>query len=281
MARTQSSRARKMTDEAAAYDVSAENLKHLAEKLLTLLRIRTLPIGMKLYEDAAEMEKLPGLRMPTKDFRFTTCQLVTQARTAGFTLGIKHSNVRPNSNCGGIVGLNKPGKSYLSGEQMDGVWFENRAAAKAHQREMTRVKPIYGGLCVSPLRSARLDPPDIVLFYGTPAQTILFVNGLQWKRYKRYDMTITGESACSDSWGRALATRETSISIPCYAERRYGGVQDDEMLLAMPPDEFARGIEGLEGIAKVGLRYPIPPYGSQMDPSFGMAVSYGGGKSAG
>ena len=72
--------------------------------------------------------------------------------------------------------------------------------------------------------------------------------------------------------GRALATKETSISIPCFAERRYGGVQDDELLLAMPPDEFARGIEGLEGIGRVGLRYPIPPYGSQMDPSLGMEV---------
>ncbi len=41
----------------------------------------------------------------------------------------------------------------------------------------------------------------------------------------------------------------------------------------------ARGMEGLEGIGRVGLRYPIPPYGAQMDPAFGMAVSYpGGGK---
>lgn len=265
------------------YDTSAENLKLLAEKLIGLLRIRTLPIGMKLFEDASEMEKIPGLRTPTPDFHFTTCQLVTQARSAGFTLGIRHSNVRMNSNCGGIVGLNEPGRDYLSGKQMDGVWFENRAAAKAHQDQMVRVEPKYGGLCVSPLRSGRLDPPDIVLFYGTPAQTILFVNGLQWKRYRRYDMTITGESACSDSWGRALATLQTSISIPCYAERRYGGVAEDEMLLAMPPDEFARGIEGLEALSKRGLRYPIPPYGAQMDPSFGMAVSYpsGAAKAAG
>ena len=43
----------------------------------------------------------------------------------------------------------------------------------------------------------------------------------------------------------------------------------------MPPDEFARGIEGLEGIAKVGLRYPNVPFGSQADPSEGMAKSYG------
>ncbi|HJM61674.1 MAG TPA: DUF169 domain-containing protein, partial [Alphaproteobacteria bacterium] len=134
------------------------------------------------------------------------------------------------------------------------------------------------GVCASPLRGVRLNPPDIVLFYANPAQTILFVNGLQWKRYKRYDISLTGESACSDAWGRALATGETSISIPCYAERRYGGVADDEMLLAMPPDEFVRGIEGLEGIAKNGLRYPIPPYGAHMDPAVGLARSYASGK---
>ena len=256
---------------------SADALKAGATKLIELLRIRTLPFGMKLFEDEIEMMAVKGIRTPTEGFHFTTCQMVGQVRTAGFTLGIRHENTRMYSNCGGIVGLNTPSDTYLTGEQMDGVWFENRAAAKAHQAEMVRVAPKYQGLCVSPLRSARLNPPDIILFYATPAQTILFVNGLQWKRYKRYDMSITGESACSDSWGRALATRETSISIPCYAERRFGGVADDEMLLAMPPDEFLRGIEGVEGIGKVGLRFPIPPYGTQMDPTMGMGKSYSGG----
>ena len=88
-------------------------------------------------------------------------------------------------------------------------------------------------------------------------------------------LLLPGESACSDSCGKALRTKETSISIPCYAERRYGGVADDELLIAMPPDEFACGIEGLEALSKNGLRYPIPPYGADADPSEGMANSYG------
>lgn len=256
--------------------VDAATLQRLAGKLLELLKIRTLPIGMKQYTSREEMEKVQGLRWPKEGRRHTTCQLVTQARMAGFTLGICADNVRPTSNCGGVIGIDQPAEACLSGEHMDGVWFENRDAAHQHQLQMTRVP--YGtftGTIVSPLRSARLDPPDIVLFYGTPGQIILFVNGLQWKRYKRYDMTITGESACSDSWGRALATKETSISIPCFAERRYGGVADDELLIAMPPDEFVRGIEGLEGLSKVGLRYPIVPYGPQTDPTEGMSRSYG------
>jgi hypothetical protein len=61
---------------------------------------------------------------------------------------------------------------------------------------------------------------------------------------------------------------------PCYAERRYGGAAEDELLLAMPPEEFVRGIEGLEGLGKSGFRYRIPPYGAHMDPSAGMSKSY-------
>jgi len=254
---------------------NAQELKELAAKLQDLLRIRTLPIGMKQFETIEDMERIQGLRRPKPGRFHTTCQLVTQARMAGFTLGITTENVRPNSNCGGVMGIDMPDEATLSGERMDGVWFQNREAAHAHQQQMPRqTLGKYVATVVSPLRSARLDPPDIVLFYGTPGQVILFVNGLQWKRYKRYDMSITGESACADSWGRALLTRETSISIPCYAERRYGGVADDEMLVALPPEEFARGVEGLEGIGKVGLRYPIPPYGAHMDPSEGMSKSY-------
>ena len=255
--------------------ITAQDLKAAAVKLHELLKIRTLPIGMKQFTSVEEMEKIPGLRRPKPGRFHTTCQLVTQARIAGFTLGITGENVRPHSNCGGVMGIDQPSAETLSGEHMDGVWFQNREAAHQHQVHMPRqTYGKYVATVVSPLRSARLDPPDIVLFYGTPGQMILFVNGLQWKRYRRYDMSITGESACADSWGKALLTRDTSISIPCYAERRYGGVADDEMLIAMPPDEFLRGVEGLEGIGKVGLRYPIPPYGAHMDPSEGMSASY-------
>ena len=132
----------------------------------------------------------------------------------------------------------------------------------------------YNGLVASPLRSARLDPPDICLFYANPAQMILFINGLQWKSYQRYDFSITGESACADSWGHALKTRKVSLSIPCYAERRYGGVPDEEMLMALKPAHLAKAIVGMKALAKNGLRYPIPPYGIQSDVRAGMGVSY-------
>ncbi|MDR3474147.1 MAG: DUF169 domain-containing protein, partial [Devosia sp.] len=174
-------------------------------------------------------------------------------------------------------GLDAPGEIYTSGRKMEGVWFENREAAAAHQAGMPRVPPgRYHGMVVAPLRTARLDPPDICLFYGNPAQMILFINGLQWRNYQRYDFSITGESACADSWGHALKTRKVSLSIPCFAERRYGGVADDEMLMACPPEDLLRAVTGLQGLAKAGLRYPIMPFGPQAEPAEGMAKSYAG-----
>ena len=115
---------------------------------------------------------------------------------------------------------------------------ESRSSGGAPGADAARAAGALSRLVVSPLRSARLDPPDICLFYANPAQMILFINGLQWRSYRRYDFSITGESACADSWGHALKTREVSLSIPCYAERRYGGVADDEMLMACPPDDL-------------------------------------------
>jgi len=255
----------------------AKTIAELAAQLDQLLRLRTLPIGMKLFESREEMEAVPGLRRPPKGKTFSTCQLVTQSRMAGFTLGVTTENVPEFSNCSGVIGLSQPSELFLSGRKMEGVWFENREASAAHQAQMPRVPSgRYHGLAIAPLRGARLDPPDICLFYGNPAQMILFINGLQWKNYKRYDFSITGESACADSWGHALKTREVSLSIPCFAERRYGGVADDEMLMACTPADLARAVQGLQGLSKAGLRYPIMPYGPQAEPAEGMAKSYAG-----
>ena len=82
--------------------------------------------------------------------------------------------------------------------------------------------------------------------------------------------------ACADSWGRALTKREPSLSIPCFAERRYGGVPDEEMLMALKPADLCTAIHGMQALAKNGLRYPIPPFGIQSDPSAGMGRSYAG-----
>ena len=244
----------------------------VVEDLNRLLRLRTTPIGMKLFPSRAEMEASPKIRRP-KDIH-TTDQIVGQASRNGWTVGITMEDL-VGAQCGTVIGLHPRDERWLSGDKMAGVWFKDQAEAARHQASMDVVP--YGqfeAMAVSPLASGRLNPPDICLIYATPAQMILFINGLQWMGYKKLDWGCVGESACADSWGRALKTGEPSLSIPCFAERRYGGVMEDELLMAIPPSFLPKVIAGLEALSKNGLRYPIAQYGVNNDVRAGMGISY-------
>ena len=244
----------------------------VVDQLNELLRLRTTPIGMKMFQTKAEMESVPRIRRP-KDIH-TTDQIVGQAARNGWTVGVTMDDL-VGAQCGTVIGLHPRDENWLSGDRMAGVWYSNQEEAAAHQAAMEVLDyGQYEAMAVSPLASNRLRPPDICLIYATPAQMILFINGLQWTGFEKLNWGCVGESSCSDSWGRALKTREPSLSIPCFAERRYGGVQDDELLMAIPPDYLPKVIAGLKALSKNGLRYPIPPYGVNNDVRAGMGVSY-------
>lgn len=248
------------------------NYKDMAANLDRYLKLKTIPVGMKLFKNVNDMETVANIRRPKK--RYLLDQIVAQSARLGWTVGFTAKDLAMKQ-CGAIAGLMDQDDDWYSGEAMDGVWFENREDSAAHQKALDVVPSgKYEAIAVSPLATGRLDPPDICLVYATPGQMILLINGLQWKGYKKFEWTVAGESACADSWGKALSTGEPSLSIPCYAERRYGGVLDDEMLMAIPPKDLQKAIEGMAQLAKNGLRYPIPQYGIQADPTESLAPIY-------
>ncbi|MEE8336586.1 MAG: DUF169 domain-containing protein [Dehalococcoidia bacterium] len=245
----------------------------LVAELNELLRLRVTPIGMKLFESVEEMEAVPRIRRP--DAVYTTGQIVAQAARLNWTVGVTDEDL-PGSQCGAVLGLHPQDEQWQTGASYAGVWYETPEDAAAHQQAMDVVPyGAYRAMAVSPLVSGRLDPPDICLFYATPGQMIIFINGLQWAGYQKFEWGIVGESACADSWGRALATGRPSLSIPCFAERRYGGVLDEEMLMAIPPRYLPKTIDGMQRLSRNGLRYPIPQYGIQTDARAGLGFSYG------
>ncbi|PRD64522.1 DUF169 domain-containing protein [Malikia granosa] len=248
------------------------DLATLARELEGWLKLRSIPIAMKLFEQAEAMEQVPKIRRPQAVH--TLDQVVAQAARLGWTVGVTAADL-VGEQCRAVVGLGPQDAEWRSGRAMAGVWYASVEDAAAHQAAMSVVPAgRYQALAVSPLASGRLVEPDIALFYATPGAMMHFINGLQWSGYKRFDWSVVGESACADSWGRALATGEPSLSIPCFAERRYGGVLDDEMLMALPPALIAQAIAGMQALARNGLRYPVPQYGIQQDARAGLGVSY-------
>ena len=252
---------------AASYDWPA-----LVAALNSLLRLRTTITGMKLFERVEDMEAVPRIRRPKAVH--TADQVVSMASRLHWTVGITADDL-VGAQCRAVLGLAPQDESWRSGREFVGVWHATPEDARRRQEALSVVPHgRYRAMAVSPLESGRLDPPDICLLYATPGQMILFINGLQWQGYRRFDWSVVGETACADSWGRALATGEPSLSLPCYAERRYGGVPDEEMLMALPPRYLPVAIEGLRALAKNGIRYPIAPYGIQVDVRAGLAAGY-------
>ena len=245
----------------------------VVDALMRLLRLKTTPIAMKMFERVKDMQAVPRIRRPSHIH--TVDQIVGQAARIGQTVGITADDL-VGPQCSAVLGLSPRDEAFQKGEPFVGVWFATPEDAAAHQRAMHCVPyGRYQAMAVSPLNSGRLVEPDIALVYANPAQMILLINGLQWSGYRKLEWGAVGESACADAWGRALATGEPSLSLPCFPERRYGGVPDDELLLALKPADLAKAVLGVERLAGNGLRYPIPPYGVQMDVRAGMARSYG------
>jgi uncharacterized protein (DUF169 family) len=261
------------TDEQSVHvATSSIDWDELLSRLQNVLRLRTTPIGMKLFETVAEMEAVPRIRRPSAIH--TTDQIVGMASRLNWTVGITVEDL-VGAQCGAVLGLHPRDEAWLSGDRMHGVWFEELEDSSAHQHAMDTVPfGTYQAMAVAPLSAKRLDPPDICLLYGTPAQMIILINGLQWTGYEKFEWGCVGESACADSWGRALATGKPSLSLPCFAERRYGGVMEDELLMAISPEDLQKAIAGMEALSRNGLRYPIPPYGIQNDARAGLGASY-------
>ncbi|MBM3522179.1 MAG: hypothetical protein FJX57_04415, partial [Alphaproteobacteria bacterium] len=187
------------------------SLTDLAARLEATLRLRSAPFGMKLFERRADMEAIARIRRPKAIH--TLDQLVGQTSRLGWTLGVTAENL-VGAQCRAVIGLgHAKDEAWRSGQHMVGVWYATPEDARAHQGAMHCVEDgRYEALALSPLSAGRLDPPDIALFYATPGAMMYFINGLQWAGYKRFDWSVVGESACADSWGRALKTRQPSLS---------------------------------------------------------------------
>ena len=185
----------------------------LIEGLNRYLRLRSIPIGMKRFKTKGEMEAIPKIRRPPT--KLAMDQVVAQARQLGWTVGVTMDDL-VGAQCGVVVGLHPRDQEWLSGERMKGVWYDTAADSAAHQEAMDCAPAgEYEAVVVSPLVSGKLDPPEICLIYATPGQMILFINGLQYRNYKKLTFTVVGESACADSWGKALATGSPS----CFSSR--------------------------------------------------------------
>jgi len=247
------------------------NWKEITERLNNAIRLTKSPIGIKVFENKSDLDAIQKLRRP-KHIHMP-CQILGQAIQLGFTIGFTADDL-VGDNCASTVGLAPQTETWRKGSLFSGVWCKNEEDAARHHGVLTDTSGRnYEAIVASPLRSERIEP-DVCMIVGTPAQIFMLISGYQRKDYKAFDFFYVGESGCSSTWVNTIHTGKVGLSLPCYAELRYGGYSENEVILSLTPDDLVKAVEGLEDLSKVGLRYPIAPYGMQMDVREGVGVSY-------
>ena len=243
----------------------------VASRLTRLLRLHDTPIGIKGFDSVEEMEAVPKLRHPKH--LFMPCQIVAQAIQCGFTIGFTAKDII-NHNCAATVGLDEQDAEWREGGMFTGGWCETARDASNHHHALTIVPKTYAGYVCSPLSSGRLEEPDVCFITGAPGQIFMLLSGYLRSGYSPLDIKVVGESSCSVTWVKTMATGEIGLALPCFAEMRFAGFSREQVNLSMKPDQLLKALDGVEALSKVGMRYPIPSYGAQMDAAEGLGVSY-------
>ena len=169
----------------------------LVENLNRWLRLRTTPIGMKLFTTVEDMEAIPRIRRPQSIH--TTDQIVAMAARLGWTVGITVQDLvgrsaAPSSGCIHRTPSGALGNAW----RVCGMKPPRRSTQQAMD-----VVPYgrYAAMAVSPWWQVVAQSAGCLSHLRTPAQMILFINGLQWSGYAKLQWGCVGESACADSWG--------------------------------------------------------------------------------
>ncbi len=236
--------------------------REYARELSNRLRLKTEPLAFRRLEKKEDLEKIKNVyHSPTP---FTFCQAVYRARVLGLTVGITRED-KMGDRCMRLMGVKAATEKSMQAEaaMLATTWFPNPEEALAQQQETPRVPPAEA-VVLAPLVKGKFEP-EVVLLFGNPAQLMILLCGLQKEEYERFRFFFIGEGACADSLAECYRTQKPQLALPCYGERAMGQVADDEISLALPPQEIPRALAGMEKLAKIGFKYPINFLGGQVD----------------
>ncbi len=243
----------------------------IVDRLTKSLRLSAPPVGVSWLADKAALEAIPKVRIHKKNY--TPCTIVNHAVQFGWTSAYTRENVVVNY-CAGINGMCERDERWHSAEIFNGVWFDSLQAAQAHHKDMYCIDELQYAMVASPLTAGRLPNVDVCVLYTTVSQAFMLLCGWQFHSYEAIPFSFTGESTCSNSWVYTKLTGKPGFALPCFADRKFAGVGEHELRLTFTPKDLVRAIEGVEGLAKNGLRYPIASYSMLTDAADGFPPKY-------
>lgn len=233
------------------------NWRNVRNEIIGALRMRTDPVGVKLLK-GSELAVRAGVRSMSTT---AVCQMIAISRYQREN-GIVMTSVEGlkciwASTCLGMT--RSPDR--LNRGDLNRPFVKNEIAGKGLQDKIFAIgrdSMVYDGVLTAPLD---LFPgePDVVVLYLTAGQALKVLLGLSYERGEVVENPITGQAAVCQSIARAMTSGKMIMEIPCFGDRTYGLVQDDELVIVIPASRVGQVLEGMRG-TDAFAPYPFKPF---------------------
>lgn len=233
------------------------NRRKVRNELIEVLRMRTDPVGVRLLKGSE-------LAVPSDVRSLGTtavCQMIAISRY-GRENGIVMASVEGlkclwASTC---LGMTRSPDRLVHGD-LNRAFVKDESAGKGLQDKIFAIgndSKIYDGIMTAPLDLFPGEPQVIVL-YLTAGQALKVLLGLSYEKGEVVENPITGQAAVCQSIARAMTTGRMILEIPCFGDRTYGLVQDDELVIVIPVSRMGQVLEGMKG-TDAFAPYPFRPF---------------------
>ncbi len=225
--------------------------KKIADEYMNILRLKTLPVGVKLLERRQDLPPQGEiLEQP-----YTFCQFVTLARVYGRTLGVTNENL--------VCAIAKAflGFADFPKDLAQRFAFVRTSTAEAFERILQsglRLQPNQTqAALVAPLEGIPGDP-DVVLLFGDGAQMTRLIYSATYETGERLNISTAAEcGTCGEGVAAAFIKDKPTVSFPCYGTRRFALAEDNELIFSFPYKYSRQILRALEITQKGGFKYPI------------------------
>jgi uncharacterized protein (DUF169 family) len=231
-----------------------KNLRKLSRRLESIIRLRTTPLGIKLYRDVKEI--------PKRAFRpamATVCQVPGIARYHNILVAGERGKITCPMGARAL-GFDDWPKNFLQtrvGEYSDNIETVRKMLLKTSLIDVGT----FSGFTAAPV--SKMDVvPDLISVYANTAQVLLLAYGVSWKAGDQLVCRTNGHMGeCSGVIASTYVSGKPGLALPCYGARRRGLCTDSEMVVGIPTQMLEEIVESVIRTCESGRGYPIKVHG--------------------
>jgi uncharacterized protein (DUF169 family) len=238
---------------------SLDVIHEYAGSLEKLLRLKTLPLALKLIEKEEEIPE--GAKRPRRDYgyRFLTCQGFSESRRAEASIAQKKDDMWCFEAAMGY-GFIEPIEYFLEGNTFFPQAVVTSEAAKIWAQAFPRLEyGKYTAIVSAPLAKANFEP-DLLMIYCDSLQLTQLLKARTWIDGHDITCRMSGHGACVHAVVPVIQGRECQVTFPCFGDRRRAFAQDDEIIFSAPIEKAEALIAGLTALKKHGQGLPLVPH---------------------